>query len=397
MRIMTRKQFIEGNGATCKNWTWSWSFINENEKIIIFGSWDYTETGHMAIIFSYDWKYDDKNRKKAAYDQSLEHIRLIEEEGYQLKSFPIYHSDKNKDENGFGPAKIDSFKAELTDRVLGKVNNNYYACSEIGLNNISEEVIYQVSKRVQKQELSKKEGVSKLVEELGMNEGSAKIIIGQVFPKFISGEQFSRTLNNKLFDHFLKRISEDYGSIKLSLALKALKLHIDYIEKKGDPKKKLRTIYQQYLSHLRVQPNGISKDEVEQEEISKYFKKSKSKAEIIEALNNLTDKGSEKVTINRKAYKRDNRTVALIKILRNFECQICGLSIAKKDGSKYVEAAHIVPKHMKGAESPDNIILLCPNHHKEFDLGDCEIEEHTKNELKFMMNGKRYELSLSVE
>ena len=262
---------------------------------------------------------------------------------------------------------------------------------------IHEEVTYQVSKKVYEQEISKKDGVSKLVEELGMNEGSAKIIIGQVFPKFISGEQFSRTLNNKLFDHFLKRISEDYGTIKLSLALKALKLHIDYIEKKGDPKKKLRIIYQQYLNHLNVQPNGISKDEIEQKEISEYFKKGKSKAEIIEALNNLADKGSEKVTINSKAYKRDNRTIALIKILRNFECQICGLSIAKRDGSKYVEAAHIVPKHMKGVESPDNIILLCPNHHKEFDLGDREIEEHTKDQLKFIMNGKRYELSLSVE
>jgi len=25
---MTRKEFIVSNGATCKNWNWSWSFIN---------------------------------------------------------------------------------------------------------------------------------------------------------------------------------------------------------------------------------------------------------------------------------------------------------------------------------------------------------------------------------
>ncbi len=31
---MNRKQFIESQGATCKNWTWSWSFVNEKEKTI---------------------------------------------------------------------------------------------------------------------------------------------------------------------------------------------------------------------------------------------------------------------------------------------------------------------------------------------------------------------------
>ncbi|MBZ6758337.1 HNH endonuclease, partial [Klebsiella grimontii] len=25
---MNRKQFIQSRGATCRNWTWSWSFIN---------------------------------------------------------------------------------------------------------------------------------------------------------------------------------------------------------------------------------------------------------------------------------------------------------------------------------------------------------------------------------
>ncbi|MDU1358416.1 MAG: HNH endonuclease, partial [Enterobacter sp.] len=24
---MNRKQFIQSRGATCRNWTWSWSFI----------------------------------------------------------------------------------------------------------------------------------------------------------------------------------------------------------------------------------------------------------------------------------------------------------------------------------------------------------------------------------
>ena len=137
---MSRKQFIEAQGATCKNWNWSWSFINEKEKTIIFGAWDFAEKGDMVLIFTPEWQYDDHDRKRSGYDQSLEHIRLIEEEGYQLKTFPIYHSDDNKDEAGLGPAKIGGFKKELAHRALIRIGNEYYASSKDGVNNIPEEV-----------------------------------------------------------------------------------------------------------------------------------------------------------------------------------------------------------------------------------------------------------------
>lgn len=260
-----------------------------------------------------------------------------------------------------------------------------------------DEIIYQVSKKVYENEISKSEGVNRLIEELKMNKGSAQIIIGQVFPKLIGGKQFSRTLSVKLFDYFLKRISDDYGDSRLAIALKALKLHIDYIAEKGDSKIKLRKVYQLYIDGLKFQSKESENDEKEQKDISDYYNKKKSREEIINELKYKKDIESEKVTVNHKAYKRDNKTIALIKILRNFECQICGLSIMKRDGGKYVEAAHIIPKHKKGNEKPENIILLCPNHHKEFDLGHCKIKEHTKDKLKFFMNGKEYELILSIE
>lgn len=34
---MNQKQFIQSRGATCRNWTWSWSFINHGEQFVIFG------------------------------------------------------------------------------------------------------------------------------------------------------------------------------------------------------------------------------------------------------------------------------------------------------------------------------------------------------------------------
>jgi putative restriction endonuclease len=122
----------------------------------------------------------------------------------------------------------------------------------------------------------------------------------------------------------------------------------------------------------------LSQDEREQEELDKFYKATKTKEEILEELNNLKESDSVEIIVNQKTYKRDNKTIALIKILRDFKYQICGITIIKKDGSKYIEAAHVKAKRQKGVESLDNIILLCPNHHKEFDLGNCIINSHNK-------------------
>jgi putative restriction endonuclease len=74
----------------------------------------------------------------------------------------------------------------------------------------------------------------------------------------------------------------------------------------------------------------------------------------------------------------------LKKILRDFECQIYGKYILKKDGHRYIEAAHITEKSHKGAETPYNILILCPNHHKEFDLGKRNIIRRAKEEIIFL-------------
>jgi 5-methylcytosine-specific restriction protein A len=124
---MSRKQFIELQGATCNNWTWSWSFVNHKEKVVIFGAWDIYTKGNMAQIFSEDWKINNRGRKSPGFDQSLEHIQLIEKQGYKLKTFPMKYSDVNIDEDNIGPAKIESFTPKLERKYLKRVGNNWYA------------------------------------------------------------------------------------------------------------------------------------------------------------------------------------------------------------------------------------------------------------------------------
>lgn len=127
---MNRKKFIESHGATCRNWTWSWSFVNDNERLVIFGAWDINRAGNKSLILSEDWKMSRRGKKQPAYAQSREHIRLIEEEGYKLATFPMVYSDANE-EGGVGPAKIEGFTPQLTYRTLIRVDPNWYASDDV--------------------------------------------------------------------------------------------------------------------------------------------------------------------------------------------------------------------------------------------------------------------------
>ncbi len=62
-----------------------------------------------------------------------------------------------------------------------------------------------------------------------------------------------------------------------------------------------------------------------------------------------------------------------------WKCQICGLSIPLPNGNKFIEAHHLIPlggSH-QGPDTKTNMILLCPNHHSEFDYGSIAINPTT--------------------
>jgi predicted restriction endonuclease len=256
------------------------------------------------------------------------------------------------------------------------------------------EITYQTCKKVYEKKLSKKEGVLELVGQIKTNPGYAQIQI-DVFLELMMEKTSKRTLSNSLFKYFLEKILQDYGLEQLRKVIDALNSHIEYFESASKKKIELKSIINKYVDILK---NESFDDEVEQNEIITYLKKSKSRQEIINDLKNLSVKEPEIITVNNKSYKRDNNTIAQIKIIRDFKCQICETYILKKDGSRYVEAAHITPKHKQGQETPENIILLCPNHHKEFDFGHLEIiEPRTKSFVEFTLNTKFYKISLEIE
>ena len=73
--------------------TGHWSFVNESERLIIFGAWDQFTNDKTTMILSEDWRVNRRGRKSNGYDESREHIRLIEEEGYRLMTFVMRYSE----------------------------------------------------------------------------------------------------------------------------------------------------------------------------------------------------------------------------------------------------------------------------------------------------------------
>ncbi|MFB4897636.1 HNH endonuclease, partial [Enterobacter hormaechei subsp. hoffmannii] len=88
---MNRKQFIQSQGATCKNWNWSWSFISHDRQFVIFGAWDSEREQERAVILREEWEFSAKNKRLPGYTQAIEHLGYLNE-GYDLYTFNMIHS-----------------------------------------------------------------------------------------------------------------------------------------------------------------------------------------------------------------------------------------------------------------------------------------------------------------
>lgn len=94
--------------------------------------------------------------------------------------------------------------------------------------------------------------------------------------------------------------------------------------------------------------------------------------------------------------KRNQKIVRELKSKYQNKCQVCEETIDLGNRVKYSEVHHIQPlgNEHKGIDNKTNMIVLCPNHHKMFDLGiltlnpmDCTTLIHINDKDKF--NGKK--------
>lgn len=158
---------------------------------------------------------------------------------------------------------------------------------------------------------------------------------------------------------------------------------------------KLRGIYSHYFNERFSILN--EEDTRELNSLDSYYQNRDRNEVLYELLNtqnqqNQNQQNLERVTINGKRYKRSNIIISQVKKIRGCKCQIpgCGWELQQGNGRGYIEAAHIKPKYEGGTETTSNIVLLCPNHHKEFDFGVSEYEEPIAYMVRFRLNNQWY-------
>lgn len=231
----------------------------------------------------------------------------------------------------------------------------------------------------------------------------------------------------KLWDGYKLRIDNSVSNIKPSdinnLVLYILKYISNSLQIEELKISDLRTnkVYHELISSKGSALNSIIRlhgyvpfvEKVYQKFISKYnsdisvgfdfFNKASSLTELNkESLDLHANDGDEAIpdtfmTISEKK-KRNRKIVQELKNLYINKCQICGEFIDMGKGLKYSEVHHIHPigKEHNGADNKYNMIVLCPNHHKMFDLGilainpvDCRSVVHIdKNNI---LNNKEIE------
>lgn len=101
--------------------------MNHAERFVIFGAWDRFTDGKMEMVLTEDWRINRRGRKSPGFDQSREHIRLVEEDKYRLFTFPMEYSEELEGDDGTGPGKIGGFTPELHPKTLTRVGKGWYA------------------------------------------------------------------------------------------------------------------------------------------------------------------------------------------------------------------------------------------------------------------------------
>jgi len=119
-------------------------------------------------------------------------------------------------------------------------------------------------------------------------------------------------------------------------------------------------------------------------------------AELNQKMQNVSPERIEKLVS--MTIRKDTKIIAALKEFVDFKCQYpnCGQRIIKKGGGFYIEVAHIKPVSQKGQSILGNLLVLCPNHHKEFDFGDLKIIEQTQNRLVGKLNGNNFIIDLKL-
>lgn len=84
-----------------------------------------------------------------------------------------------------------------------------------------------------------------------------------------------------------------------------------------------------------------------------------------------SDQVVERRSVERQEQKRDRKKAAVLKQHYDNRCMFCGTRLQVSENNFYSEAAHIrgLGEPHNGPDNVSNMLVLCPNHHLQFDRG----------------------------
>ncbi|MGY3438287.1 MULTISPECIES: HNH endonuclease [unclassified Marinovum] len=133
---MSRIAFARKFGAEPHNPRNAWSYINHEERFVMFGAWSHVEEDGRQQVFSESWKKDANGRKPASYGPSLRHIEHILEDGYTLYTFRQYADPDSLS----GIPRISNFDEIREKRSLNVVGRDYFAVEESTTSEMTSEI-----------------------------------------------------------------------------------------------------------------------------------------------------------------------------------------------------------------------------------------------------------------
>ncbi|MDD5691720.1 MAG: HNH endonuclease [Candidatus Omnitrophica bacterium] len=115
--------------------------------------------------------------------------------------------------------------------------------------------------------------------------------------------------------------------------------------------------------------------------------------------NSLRKKYRKQSNINEKDATKIERTIGRL-LADYFQCcQIkgCGFSFPKGKGGKkgnYVEAHHLQSLADNGKDVPENIVVLCANHHRQFHYDNAKLINRAPKEIVAELSGKQHKINI---
>jgi len=345
-RLFTsRKAFIQSLGATCKNWQWSWSFVNKEKRFVIFGEWQGRSDRKPGLIFSSDWE-SRNGRQNKGFRQGLEHIRLVKEEGFKLFTFPMIADESHEDYQG--RVRIKSFTPLAIEKTLVRKQDGWYVAP---IGNEKSEQMDEIGTETSSQNAWTDEELRTSIE------GYLKMLNMQRRGESFNKTEIYRALASKT-GRSLKSIEYRMQNISFALQLSGRSTVTGLAPARNVGTNVLEKI-ENILSEMEGRlPDPIIKFNAEVEKLKVRPEKGIPQGTRSPLRKEITSNG----------YVRSPEVVAWVQENAKGICESCGKKgpFMTSNNELYLEVHHVHFLFEGGADTIENAVAVCPNCHKGF-------------------------------